>query len=66
LDAAKAINAMQPTVIPSAWAAVIGAPVPFRKRSSLRKLREDLLGIGAVADQLPEPVWLTDEVAANT
>ncbi|MDQ0085479.1 hypothetical protein J2W35_005858 [Variovorax boronicumulans] len=65
LDDARAINAGQPAIIPAAWAAVIDIPVPFRMRSSLRKLRSDLLGVGAAADQLLEPAWLAEEIETS-
>lgn len=65
IDHAKAIHATCPDIIPSAWSSIIDVSVPFRMRSSLEKLRIDLLAIGVAEDQLPKPPWLVEESNAN-
>lgn len=61
VEHAKLIHAMDPEIVPTAWTAVVSVPVPYRMRSSLRELRENLLGIGVTSDLLPEPSWLAEE-----
>lgn len=58
IDSVKEINKNNPAIIPAAWEAAIENPVPFRMRSSLRELRENLIECGVDANLLLNPEWL--------
>lgn len=60
VDHARAIHQKCPEVIPAAWAALVAVAAPFRARASIRRLRDDLIGIGVEPAQLNEPIWLID------
>lgn len=65
MEHAIEINERLPELIPTAWSAITDVAVPFRMRSTLRKLHVDLIGINVAVENLPKPIWLVEDVDTN-
>lgn len=59
----KEIVERVPDLLPNAWDAVVRHAVPFRKASTLLKLKADLVSAGVDAARLIEPEWLVRAAA---
>lgn len=57
----KIIHKRSPTILPAAWLALVSSQVPFRMRASLRKIREDLIELTVLNEELPLPPWLAED-----
>lgn len=63
IEKVKDIDQRLPDLIPTAWCAVVSHPVPFRRISTLLKLKKDLVHAGVEAGKLNEPEWLLQAAA---